>query len=149
MTAIEPVTNKYKLPVSGHRFMQLVRELAEQGKPQRLIAEAWGVSQPSISAFAQRNAHVIKQVQDDLDNEMAGLWIAEKRARLAEYEADTDAINEHMHKKGLDDKLLGAKHRALKNAAEEMGQLPARMNVNIDNRTVEYTIIGVDPDWVK
>jgi hypothetical protein len=72
------------------------------------------------------------------------LWIADKVARLAELEDDVECINAELMTAPVDvqPRLYLAKHRALRNAAEELGQLaPKQLNATV---SVRYEIANVD-----
>jgi hypothetical protein len=112
--------------------------------PERTLAEEYGVSQPSIHEFKQRHAHQIAAARDDIENHLAGLWIANKLDRLAELEDDVEEINTALQGAPLELKprLYLAKHRALRNAAEELGQLaPRKLDATVN---VRYEVVGVD-----
>lgn len=123
---------------------KLIIELARQEKTRTKLASEYGVTTASITTFAHRHRTEIDEVKADIENEFAGLWIAQKYARIAEYQADVDAIGDT-----TDPDLLKVKHTALKAVAEEMGQLPARVAVNVESKTVNYTINGIDPGQLR
>lgn len=124
----------------GHIVTKLCRELAVAEKSQVQLAEEYGVAQSSISTFKKRHQERIKQIQQNLDDEFAGLWIAEKANRIAEYQADVEMI-------GTTSKadLLRVKATILKAVSEELGQLPARVNVTVTN-PVTYIVKGANPE---
>lgn len=133
----------------GWRKRTLIRELAEGERTMRQLAETHGVAVSSIHEFSTRHAEEITHVRDNLEDEFAGLWVAKKSNRLAEYEADLDMIAEKLaeaEESGMEPKdLVAAKHRALRAVAEELGQLPNRMSVSAEVQTrVTYTVPGVD-----
>lgn len=131
--------NRHKLS-PGHIVNKLCRELAVAEKPQVQLSEEYGVSQSAISQFKARHKDRIEAIRNKLDDEFAGLWIAEKANRIAEYQADVEFI-------GATTKadLLRVKATILKAVSEELGQLPARVNVTVTN-PVTYVVKGVDPD---
>ena len=75
-------------------------------------------------------------------SKIAKLW-----ARLAELQDDVERINEQLETADTAAQLrvlYGAKHRALRDAAEQLGELaPRQINVGT---TVRYEIAGVDLD---
>lgn len=123
---------------------KLIRELAEEKVTQVELAERYGVTPVSIGNFKKRHWTEITDVRDDLDNQFAGLWIAKKEARLAEYQDDVDRIGET-----LNHELLKAKQIALRSAAEEMGQLPSRFSMQVNTAPVTYKINGVDLEKLR
>lgn len=161
----------------AHIKQKLIRELAEQKKTQAVLAREYGVSHPSIVSFKQRHKRRIEAVREDLENEFAGLWIADKSARVAHYETtleqldaqifraldglvDRDSIVEQLRQGvavedieiGVDVsetlvRLMKEKARALRSVAEELGQLPSRVQVNLGAGTsATLKLEGVDLD---
>lgn len=148
-----------RLPARIH----LIRALAVGAKSQEELAQQHEVTQGAISHFAKRHAEEIAHVAANLEDEYAGLWIADSKERLTRYMDDVEKIDaihtRHFEwfeeSNGLDEEamplpvpldaaLLGAKQRALKAAAEERGQLaPTRFDVA---QTVRYEVAGVDPE---
>lgn len=118
----------------GWRAQQLCHDLAAGEKTQVELAAEHGVTQPAIAMFKARNAARIAAVRERLDDEFAGLWIAQKRNRVAEYQSDVERINAKSQKDGAtmaDADMLRVKGTFLKAVAEELGQLPARVNVSV------------------
>ncbi len=124
------------------------------------IAEKYGVTPGAITQFADRYADEIAAVRADMDNEFAGILIAQKATRLAMYEEIAERALEPTPK--IDNKGNQVVDRATgelvyefdgrlaaqvaKQAAEEMGQLPTRVQVTGDmNTTTKYIVEGVDP----
>jgi hypothetical protein len=141
----------------GHVKVALIRALATGEKSHRKLAAEHGVSPQAVDQFAERNADRIAAVAADLDNEFAGLWIADKRSRLAEYQAQADYIeallNSDQDEEPADGKgrnrvtvsvaeLLRTAQSALRAASEELGQLPGRVSVQITG-DVHYAVEGV------
>lgn len=122
------------------------------------LAEKYGVSQPSISDFKSRRAEEIKAIAANADDEYAGMWIAQKQARLAEYErlheialTPTPKVdnkgNQVRHPttgEPVFEVALGEARQVLKQGAEEMGQLPTRLQIQGDlQTTTTYRIENV------
>jgi hypothetical protein len=128
--------------------LPLILDLASGEKSQDALAEQYGVDQGSISRFALRFAAEIEAQRADMENKFAALWIAQKAARLAAYEDDVEAIDDHhdQPETALDPALLGAKHRALRNTAEELGALRTVIDSTV---SVRYEIVGVDPEALR
>lgn len=128
----------------GQVRVRLIHDLALDAWTERDLADQYGVAQPSIWEFKQRHAHQIATARGEIENYFAGLWISDKTARLAELEDDVEQINAELEQAPIElrPRLYLAKHRALRNAAEELGQLaPKRVDASV---TVRYEIVGVD-----
>lgn len=127
----------------GWRRAALIRDLATQEKTQVQLAEAYGVGQPAISQFATRHADDIAAVRAKIEDKWAALWAADKFNRVAELQADIEGIDAD----GPDaDKLLRVKHAALRQIAEELGQLKTHVEVG---GQITYTISGLNPDVLR
>lgn len=124
---------------------QLIRELAVGDKTSQELGEKYGVTDGAIRMFAQRHLPTIEQVRANLDDEFAGLWLAEKKNRIAEYEGDIGVINEALDGQA-DEKLLRTKLAVMRQSAEELGQLTQKIETS---GTVNYVITGVDPAVLK
>lgn len=122
--------------IRGHRKLDLIRLLAVGEWTQEELAERFGVTQPAISLFKKRYAVEITQVKENLEDQFAGLWIARKEARVAELEDVAESF------KADDPKAANIRLRALKQAAEELGQLRVQIDIN---PPTDYTVEGVDP----
>lgn len=129
----------------GHKKWQLIRLLASGNKTQKELGEQFGVSQATISQFNRNFADEIAAVKADLDDEFAGMWLAEKRSRVAEYEASLErsARNAELDPNPNWEKQV---HTALRNVAEELGQLPTRFKVDHGDQTVRVFVEGADTD---
>lgn len=111
---------------------------------QSQLAEKYGVTQPAISQFAARHKAEIDEVKDDIENEFAGLWIANKADRLATYQEQAERLA------GTDDPAcVRAVQNALRQVAEEMGHIPNRVDVRADVRRTNYLIDGANPEDVR
>lgn len=150
----DPIPNK----LNGLKKRKLVRELALGELNQTQLAERYDVTPSAISHFAKRNRDEIEAVRANIDDEFAGLLIAQKAHRLGVLEHLLDVALTPTPKVApsgrvvyVDDKMveeiagdLAAK--VIKQAAEEMGQLPNRItlggNVNVHT---SYQVEGIDP----
>ena len=138
---------------------KLVRELAHGEMNQTQLAEKYDVDPSAISHFAKRNRDEIEAVRKDMDDEFAGLLITQKANRLSAYEQIFERAMTAVTKIAANGRVaydengnpikefageLAAK--VLKQAAEEMGQLPNRVSLsgNVDVHTT-YTVLGVEP----
>jgi hypothetical protein len=143
-----------KMRLRGWRKRQLIRDLALGELSTAQLAEKYEQQENSINGFLRRNKEFIDEVKAAHDNEYAGLWIASKSARIAEYQQDVEEINEVLARQldsgeDLNAGLIRMKHVALKSVAEELGALPNRVTLQSDNKVVTYHIEGVDPESVK
>jgi predicted transcriptional regulator len=137
----------------GQRKDQLIRLLATKEHPQTVLAEMFGITQSGVSYFARRHREAIDAVAAKLDDEFAGLWIATKRARIAEYQQLVEDIE-----KLLDDsetranvnyaEVARTKLAALKQASEELGQLPGRVTVQ-HSGGLDIRVNGVDVESLR
>lgn len=131
----------------GHIALQLIRELAIGNESQDVLAEKYEVTQPAISDFKRRNADAIAQVKANLDDEFAGMWIAQKQNRVKVYQDDVERIVEQQETGATPPVmligLLRLKQAALKSVAEELGQLPGRVHINIQG-DAKYSVEGVE-----
>lgn len=150
--------------LSGQVGRQLARDLALGDQNQTQLADKYGVTTAAITFFKQRRAEEIAAIAAEADNEYAGMWIAQKQARLAEYERIHGIALEPTPKVAANGKVVqwvnpesGAIEtieevdgrlaaQVLKQAAEEMGQLPTRLQVSGEmGVTTTYRVEGVDP----
>jgi hypothetical protein len=124
---------------------KLQRAIAAGEKKRAQIARDFGVSTSYVSQFAKRYAFEIDQIKAALDDQFAGLWIADKESRIlalqAEYvrAANADKADHH--------EWIKARLQALHQAAEELGQLPPRATVTV--MPVTHIIEGIDPELLK
>lgn len=119
---------------------RLVRDLAIAEKSQAELAEIYGVSQTSMSAFKKRNQMAIEEVRNNMADEYAGVWVAQKMGRIAEYQEAAEKMA-----KGTSPRNAEVLVTILKAVAEELGQLPARTQVQVNQQQVTYQVVGIDP----
>lgn len=147
--------------------LRLIRWLAE-GKEQRWCAERLDCSQEGVRDFARRHAQRIATVAEKLEDEFSGILYVKKAERLAMYEQTielaTKAISELIDagrvakldeegaEIGSEDvsdalaRLERTRHRAARQLAEELGQLPSRMALIVESGKLRHEIVGIDPD---
>lgn len=146
---------------------KLVRELAM--KPPDVtyssIAKRYGVSGASLTEFKQRHADEIAAVAADADSEFAGILIAQKAYRLGAYQEIHEiamtpqpkvtpagnVVHRYNEETGQDETVmevqLGEARQALKQAAEELGQLANRVTLSGSlDTTTTYKIVDVSND---
>lgn len=124
----------------GWRTRRLILDLAKMEKNQDELAREYGVQQPAISRFAARHADEIEDRKAKIEDDLYGLWIADKSNRVAEYQDDVEAINGALTHEP-DEKLLRAKLAIMRQVAEELGQL--KTNVEVSGR-LTYVVEGID-----
>lgn len=135
-----PRTRKGRLEaLPPHLRLHLIRELAA-GTTLTALAETYDVSVPSIFEYRNRHQHEIDRQKQNIEDEFAALWIAQKANRIAAYEGEYERLDRH---ENADHHLWSlARQSALKNAAEELGQLPPRQSITVN--AVTHVIHGVD-----
>lgn len=120
---------------------RLVRDMAIGEKSQRTLAAQYGVSQTSISSFKRRHLMEIEEVRNNMADEYAGLWVAKKMERIAEYQQAAEKMAN-----GSSPRNQEVLVSILKAVAEELGQLPTRTAVQVSNETTVYQVVGVSVD---
>jgi hypothetical protein len=120
---------------------RLIRDLAIAEKSQRELAAIYGVSTNSITNFKKRYALEVEEVRNNLADEYASLWIGQKMKRIAEYQEAAEKMAQ-----GKTPRNAEVLVSILKAVAEELGQLPARTQVNVSTETTVYEIVGLDPE---
>lgn len=136
-------------PLKGQRRLALARDLATMESTQSELARKYDVTPAAISAFVQREEELIAEIRNNLDDEFAGLWVARKARRVAEYERDIDRVDAALGDDPAADGALPApdlikiKHAAMRAVAEELGQLPARAVVRVEGE-IRTVIEGID-----
>lgn len=120
---------------------RLIRDLALGDKTGVQLAAQYGVSTTSISAFKRRYGPEVEEVRNNLADEYAGLWVAQKIGRIREYQQAAEKMIGNASPRNAEVLVT-----ILKAVAEELGQLPARTQVNVSTEQVTYQIVGINPD---
>lgn len=139
----------------------LMVQLARGNKTQTQLAGEYGVHQTSVSEFKFRHADEIQAIIDNGLDEMTGIALAKKEARLATYQelinrlivgtpkvAGKDGVQVRDPETGdpIYEIDAGQINKALRSMAEELGQLPARVVITGDLEVkTNYQINGVEP----
>jgi transposase-like protein len=135
---LEPVDSTGRRPWERR---QLCRELATGDVTQAALARKYGVTRSAINNFAKRHAREIDEIKEDLDNEFAGLWIADKAKRLAAYQ---DLYNQaEEHENSGHHEWIKAKSAILNNVARELGQDKEAAS------SVQHVIVGVQVEMLQ
>jgi len=139
----------------GAKKVRLINELARNEATVAELAERYEVTEATICNFKRKHNYIIeatrKRVNANVAQVMEHLWVVNKADRLAEYQQAVEDL-EFIITKGLtttgtiDAKLVRLKFDALKNIAEELGELPPRVAIQNNNTMVNYTLEGVDLD---
>lgn len=150
----------------GYIRMELLHGLV-RGENTMALSRRLGIDRSAVTKFRKREAAAIEALSSELANEFTGLWIVEKRNRIAEYQRDVEQINDLLADSAAiraeyefddDDEvsavkitdtgataLMRTKARILRNVSEEMGQLPSRATVQVIQPVqVAYHVSGVD-----
>ena len=151
--------------LGGLRRQQLIRALALEDVKQSALAARFDVTEGAITQFKHRYAKEISELRADAENELTQIAIANKANRLRALEEIHDVAMQPTPKvAGKDGDLVldpeTGEHvyevdgrtalAALKQAAEEMGQLPTRLKVEGEvGVTTTYRIEGVSPDDLR
>ena len=120
---------------------RLIRELAACELSQKELAEKYRCSVPAISIFKRRHSSEIDQVRDNQADKYADVWVAQKVERLRAYQ---DKVQEMLD--GSSPRHAEVLANLLKAVAEELGDLPARQQVNVNTTNVEYKVVGINPN---
>lgn len=147
---ITPVPRRRMVLERGHVKHELIRRLAA-GEALKTLAEEFGVATSSVHAFKGRHLTEIDALKERLHDDFAGLWIAQKGARLAELQADVELINESTGpeiKKMTEVAMLQLKERIIRAVAEELGDIPTKVSVNVSQK-ITYEVVGVDVNQLR
>lgn len=120
---------------------RLIRDFALGEKTGVELAEQYGCSVTSISLFKKRHSFEIEEVRNNLADEYAGVWVAKKLDRIRQYQDAAEKMAS-----GHSPRNAEVLVTILKAVAEELGQLPARTQVNVSQENVTYEIVGLSVD---
>ena len=120
---------------------RLIRDFALGEKTGRELAKIYGVSTTSISLFKKRYSLEIEEVRNNLADQYAGVWVAQKIDRIREYQVAAEKMAN-----GESARSQEVLVSILKAVAEELGDLPARTQVNVSTENVTYEIVGISVD---
>ncbi len=114
---------------------RVMTELARGEKTQQQIADEYGVAKSSITEFKQRHRDQIDEIARDIENEFAGLWIADKLNRLDELQG--------LYADDMTPRERETRASILRAAAEELGQIPNRTTISME-QPVRVEITGLE-----
>lgn len=157
----------------GWRKQWLLGKLARSEGTHADLAQALGVVPSAVGMFSRRHAAEVEAMREALAQQLTGLWIADKLSRLAEMQTDVEDINdiigakieqaserpvnplepgeERADKPSATEDLpvwLRTKLAILRGAAEELGQIPNKVTMQVGGSIVTYKIDGVDLDKI-
>ena len=119
------------------RRRKLQLEMARGEKTMRDLAREYGVDIHAITKFRDRHEDTISAMRADIENEFAGLWIAQKAERLSEMiELYADAVSPRDRETKLS---------VLRHAAEELGQIPNKTTIDM-TVAAKVELVGIDTD---
>lgn len=161
---------RYKLE-RGWKRTWLLHQLARAEASNHGLARALKVDHRAVDRFAIRHKDEIESIRKRMEDEFQTLWIASKVARLAEYQQDVeditgiiDAAFDPPESGPLDPtadqektqnlealpQWLRVKHAALRAAAEELGQIPNKINMTVGGgQVITYRVEGVDLEQLR
>lgn len=125
----------------GWVMHRLIRDFAIGEKTGLELSKQYGVSQNSISAFKKRHTLEIDEVRDNMADQYAGVWVAQKLDRIREYQVAAEKMAS-----GQSPRSQEVLTSILKAVAEELGDLPARTQVQVSTENVTYQVIGINPE---
>jgi predicted transcriptional regulator len=114
-------------PLNGSTGRQLVRDLAAGEVRRAQLARQLGVSASAVTQFAQKHEREIEAIKARLQDEFAGLWIADKAERIASYQADLEMSLDSDRPTHFEQ--IRTRTQIKQAVAEELGQLPPRTQV--------------------
>jgi hypothetical protein len=135
--------------------LRLIRDLAKGEHRDAELARRYGVDRSAILLFKRRHSDAIAHQRAHLDDVFASIEFADKGARVAELSQDAATIAEVLAdpetaaRAGVGyAEMVRAKQSALRAIAEELGQLPSRMQVQVAG-SLDVQVNGVDVGALK
>lgn len=143
------LTPRYKLETPWVRA-QLIMNLAARSMTVAQLAEQFRVSEAGIRAFMARHEGDIELARQQSFNAIKatacqyGLWVVEKLNRIAVYQDDIERLQAIDNPSVAEVRL---KHSALHAVAEEMGQLPTKVQMEVQGQVAHYVLeVAADED---
>jgi hypothetical protein len=138
--------------IRGRNKLTLLHMLADDELTQEEMGKQLGYTRAMVATFKARNLDQIEAIRADRTNEFAGLWIADRKERVAEYEEDVERVKEWLDSGELAPEdappLLRIKQSALRNTAEELGHLKQHV-VSEERHEVKYITENTDDEELK
>jgi len=132
--------------LSAHEKRNIFIELAK-GVSSTILGPKYGVAPSSVRSLAMDHRAEIaayrEQITAGIEDQVIGLWVADKANRVTQLQQVIEQVNDALPGGVTNDDtvLLKVKMSALRQAAEELGQLVHRVDAG---GKVSYTIDGVD-----
>jgi hypothetical protein len=123
------VRNRATRKLSRADQRELQRGLATGEQTRAQLARRFGVTTSYVSQFAKKYAVEIAAIREKLDDEFAGLWIAQKELRIAAYQAEYERALKDPRRNHFE--WINARRQILHTVAEELGALPPRQTVTV------------------
>ena len=142
MTDEVEIKGRYKLTRAWVK-QELIRELAVGKISQTDLAARYGVGPSAVAEFKRRHAVDVERARDSLNDEWVGLWVADKRNRLAGLQAQIENL-EDMPTSARTAEVYA---KLLRDVAEELGDITNKNKVEVD--VVRYEINGVSLENLK
>lgn len=107
----------------GQVRFSLQRDIAEGKLSPAELRAKYNASSAGIRDFGNRHAAVIAEMRANLEDKLAGLWVADKQKRVAAYMADIELVDSETERvlTGRDEAMSEGAARALE--ADEDGEL--------------------------
>lgn len=152
---VDPAANRRT--IRGHRKLQLIRDLAEGRATYIELGARYDKHPDTILKFERDHreavAAVSREMSNEMDRELTGLWIADKANRIAEYQALYEKVATHIDSVNPlvepNPRLINQAASLLRNVAEERGHLPTRTSVQTEVTVVNYAVEGIDLKELK
>lgn len=135
--------------------LRLIRDLAKAEHTPAELGKRYGVTRQAVHQFKAKHSDAIAHQRAHLDDVFASIEFADKGARVAELSQDAATIAEVLAdpetaaRAGVGyAEMVRAKQSALRAIAEELGQLPSRMQVQVAG-SLDVQVNGVDVGALK
>lgn len=124
----------------------LIQELGAGELTDSELGEKYGITKDRVGQIRRENADKIAAMRADVEDELAGVFIASKANRIKTYDHLAALLDEAITAgQEPDPQLVRQLIVTQKAVAEEMGQLPSRITIQHVGPRADYTIEGVDP----
>jgi flagellar biosynthesis chaperone FliJ len=145
-------------PIRGRHRLALIVDLASDEQTHRELAVKYGRHVSAIDQFSVRNHQEIldtrRQIQDQAQAELVGLWMVIKQNRWSLYQEWLDDLELIIADPGataqMKIKAIREGRSILRELAEEFGQL--KVKLDIDRPIIRYVIkvsTPGTPSWIK
>lgn len=129
-----------------HEKLGLIRDLATKLESIQGLARKYGITPEGVRQFRTRNQARIDKVAEDLDNEWAGIWVADKKNRVIALQSQIESLLEQLENEENSDKARRELRNTIRAVAEELGQLTQKVE---STGGYKISINGVDMENLK